>query len=276
MMVITHKSLSVFLGIVVGVMVVAGSCRSPEPTAMTFGMPDSPEGGRLFKQHCAACHGSEGRGNGPAAIALEVRPRDFRNEPFRYVSTLESVPTQADLVQSIRSGRRIGEMPSHPHLTDAEIRTLADYVREINRLGLVDQLLQETAEEDEELTREEIEEIAVERVTPSGAIAVTGPGPAFRPDTEVGRKLYLANCASCHGPAGRGDGLDMPVDEQGKVITVRDLTAGKFRGGGEPEEIFKRIVCGIPGTPMPVQESMTDEEVWQVVHYVKFLAGRRR
>jgi high-affinity iron transporter len=167
-------------------------------------------------------------------------------------------------------------MPAHPLLTDAEIRTLADYVREIRRLGLVDQLTQETAEEGEEFTREEIEEIASERVTPSPAITLTRPGPAFRPDTEVGRKLYVASCASCHGRAGRGDGLDMPLDEQGKPITVRDLTSGKFRGGGEPEEIFKRIVCGIPGTPMPVQESMSDEEAWQVVHYVKFLAGRRR
>lgn len=276
MMVITHKPLSVLLGIVVGVLVVAGSCRSHEPTSLTFGMPDSPEGGRLFKQHCAACHGSEGRGNGPAAIALEVRPRDFRNEPFRYVSTLESVPTQADLIQSIRSGRRFGEMPAHPQLTDPEIRLLADYVREIYRLGLVGRLTQEAVEEDQDLTPEEIEEIAEEILTPGEAITIPRPGPTFRPDTERGRKLYLASCAACHGSTGKGDGLDLPLDEQGKPITVRDLTSGKFRGGGEPEDIFKRIVCGIPGTPMPVQESMSDDEVWQVVHYVKFLAGRRR
>jgi mono/diheme cytochrome c family protein len=68
----------------------------------------------------------------------------------------------------------------------------------------------------------------------------------------------------------------MPVDEQGRPITVRDLTTGKFQGGGDLEELFKRIRCGVPGTPMPVQEAMSDEQVWQVVHYVRFLAGRRR
>ena len=85
----------------------------------------------------------------------------------------------------------------------------------------------------------------------------------------------MARCASCHGATGRGDGLDKPLDERGKRISVRDLTAGEFRGGIDREELFKRIRCGVPGTPMPTQEGMDDEEMWQLVYYVQFLAGRR-
>ncbi len=35
------------------------------------------EGARIFQQHCATCHGSDGRGHGPAAGALQEPPQDL-------------------------------------------------------------------------------------------------------------------------------------------------------------------------------------------------------
>ncbi len=35
-------------------------------------------GEALYRAHCAVCHGSEGRGDGPAAAALRPRPADLR------------------------------------------------------------------------------------------------------------------------------------------------------------------------------------------------------
>ncbi len=224
--------------------------------------------------HCAACHGKHARGDGPAAIALDVRPRDFWQEPFRYISTLNGVPTHDDLMQTIRSGRHFGAMPSRPHLSDTEARVLANYVREINRRGWAERLAREFAD-DEEMTPADIEEISLERVTPEEPIAIPRPPRGFRSSTETGRQLYFESCASCHGPTGKGDGLDTPEDDQGKPIAVRDLTTGQFRGGVTPEEVFKRIRCGVPGTPMPAQIGLTDEEVWELVYYVYYLAGRR-
>ena len=238
-------------------------------------MPASAAGYALYTAHCAACHGPNGLGNGPAAIALDVRPRDFRNEPFRYISSLDGVPTEDDLVQTIRAGRHLAGMPAGSQLLDAEIRTLADYVREINRLGWVERLTEEFAEQGEEVDSELIKEIALERVAPGEPITVGYPSRDFTPDTQVGRTLYMDSCASCHGPTGRGDGLDKPVDDSGRPIQVRDLTSGAFRGGTAPREIFKRIRCGVPGTPMPAQVALGDDEVWQLIHYVEFLAGWR-
>lgn len=37
----------------------------------------SVKGADLFRAHCAACHGAEGKGNGPAAKALKQRPADL-------------------------------------------------------------------------------------------------------------------------------------------------------------------------------------------------------
>lgn len=259
------------LGLVTLLAFLLGSCKMSGPLVP---MPPSPSGASLYAAHCAACHGSTGAGHGPARIALEVRPRDFRNESFRYVSTMNYTPTQADLVQTIRSGRRYGEMPAHPQLTDEEVALLAAYIHEIARLGLVERLTKDFAD-DPTTTLQEINEIAGERLTPDEIIVVPEPAAGFRPNTDVGRKLYAAACASCHGPTGRGDGLEKPEDEHGHPIQVRDLTIGAFRGGTQPEELFKRIRCGIPGTPMPSQYGLTDEEIWELVYYTRFLAGKR-
>lgn len=37
----------------------------------------SVKGPDLYRAHCAACHGSEGKGNGPAAPALKTLPADL-------------------------------------------------------------------------------------------------------------------------------------------------------------------------------------------------------
>ena len=234
----------------------------------------SLEGHSLFTAHCAPCHGATGGGRGPAAIALSVAPRDFRHERFRYVSTLNGVPTEDDLIRSIRFGRRFGEMPANPQLTDAELRTLARYIREIQRLGWLAVLREEFAD-DEDTSPDELEEISHIRVNPRDPIHVVRPERGFQRDLDMGRTLYAESCASCHGLTGRGDGLDKPLDEQGRPISVRDLTSGEYRGGTKVEEIFKRIRCGVPGTPMSAAAALTDEEVWQLVYYVRYLAGRK-
>ncbi len=37
----------------------------------------SVRGPDLYHAHCAACHGSDGKGNGPAAAALKTKPADL-------------------------------------------------------------------------------------------------------------------------------------------------------------------------------------------------------
>ncbi|MGD9857173.1 MAG: c-type cytochrome [Planctomycetaceae bacterium] len=106
-----------------------------------------------------------------------------------------------------------------------------------------------------------------------------------------GRALYLgprAKCATCHGESGLGDGsqtlavqknpvtnaeYDRPglFDDWGHPLKPRDLTAGIYRGGRRPVDLYRRIYAGIKGTPMPAfggSAGLKDDEIWDLVNYV--------
>lgn len=267
---------AVIVGVIAVSVFIAG-CQTkaslPSKPVMSPTVSPGSVGYELFLAHCAACHGTNGRGDGIARMALDVAPRDFRNEPFRYVSTMDGIPTHDDLVQSIKNGRVHGQMPAGPWLSDEAVNALADYVLELNRLGWVDRLTQEFAD-DQDMTSRDIEEIAFERVTTEEPIVVAMPGPRFRANLASGKTLFMESCASCHGPAGKGDGLDTPLDELGRPIKVRDLTTDPIQGGSDVFELYKRIRCGIPGTPMPAQPAMTNEQIWQLIFYTRNLMGQ--
>ncbi len=242
----------------------------------------------LYRQHCGACHGPTGEGDGRAASTFEVRPRAFRLEPFRFVSTTSGgAPSQDDLMRTIQRGIPHTEMPSM-HLGDIQTRRLADYIREIRRLGIIDQLSKGSdaeqpeepddeydeygEDEDESLSQEEIEEIATQQVTPGPVTPVPLRREDYQSDMSVGRSLFAQNCAACHGPTGRGNGPLVLVDTLARPIRARDLTTGAFRGGSGDRDLYWRIRVGIPGTPMAGFSYLSDEQVWQLVDYVRHLS----
>jgi hypothetical protein len=44
---------------------------------------DYPSGQQLFQDHCAACHGTDGTGNGPMAKVLKIPPADLTKISIR-------------------------------------------------------------------------------------------------------------------------------------------------------------------------------------------------
>src|SRR5690349_11668865 len=75
-------------------------------------------------------------------------------------------------------------------------------------------------------------------------------------DVSRGYALFLANCARCHGPEGKG-GVGPPLNDQAKLYNA--LTSTGASGGGHlnPDYIRSvlteggRIVCGDPNSVMP-------------------------
>src|SRR5262245_13480788 len=76
---------------------------------------------------------------------------------------------------------------------------------------------------------------------------------------DEGRRVYDQTCASCHAPAGRGD--------RGPA-----LDAGSFANGNEDGDLFHTIREGIAGSQMPPFRGLTDQQVWQVVSYIRSLS----
>jgi cytochrome c oxidase cbb3-type subunit III len=79
---------------------------------------------------------------------------------------------------------------------------------------------------------------------------------------KLGEFQFRSNCAFCHGLGARGGGRGP------------DLTRAKKRHGSTDAEMFHNIHEGIAGTAMPaavgsIGVGMTDQEVWQVIAYLR-------
>ncbi|MGB7435256.1 MAG: cytochrome c [Candidatus Acidiferrum sp.] len=56
--------------------------RTPEPTKAV--PPDLASGKLTYMDYCAACHGADGRGHGPAASELKTPPANLRRLTIRH------------------------------------------------------------------------------------------------------------------------------------------------------------------------------------------------
>ncbi len=96
--------------------------------------------------------------------------------------------------------------------------------------------------------------------------------PASTPDSVAkGKSLFAANCATCHGAEGKGDGdAGKALDPPPRNLHVR----GEFKYGAGDRGLYRTIFYGVDGTGMaPMEGTLTPEEVWQVVHFVHTLEG---
>ena len=109
---------------------------------------------------------------------------------------------------------------------------------------------------------------------PDDYIGRTNPlGPATDASTKAGEDLFqgkgrAANCAICHGKTGDGKGAlssqyDPPPRNFACAATVNGVVDG---------QLFWIIRFGSPGTAMPPHPRLNDDQVWQLVQYLRGLA----
>jgi mono/diheme cytochrome c family protein len=78
------------------------------------------QGKSIFENKCQLCHGVSGKGDGPAAAAMDPRPANFTNPEF----------WQGNVEQKITETVRRGKPPMPAFdLTDQEIKAVIDYMR---------------------------------------------------------------------------------------------------------------------------------------------------
>ncbi len=222
----------------------------------------SPEllalGKEVYTRQCQPCHGSSGKGDGEAAYLLYPKPRDFTTARYRLVSTWEGVPTDEDLFRTISRGMPGSAMPSWAHLSEQQRWGLVHYIKSFAQTPIQVKPSRAPAQEGE---------------LGSGVVIVP-PEPPYDAAAEArAKELFKDACASCHGPTGRGDGTQEQIDEKGYPTRPRDLTAGVFKGSPDPEILYRRIIAGIPGSPMPASDWAYGNDAWHLVHFIRSLSS---
>jgi mono/diheme cytochrome c family protein len=86
---------------------VAGAQQRTGPATSTLVIP-SMYGQDLFNFYCASCHGRDGRGGGPVAPALTVRPPDLTTLASRHGGQFPN-----EYVESFVNGNRVPAVTAH-------------------------------------------------------------------------------------------------------------------------------------------------------------------
>jgi cytochrome c oxidase cbb3-type subunit I/II len=214
-------------------------------------------GKALYQRYCVFCHGPHGDGQGESAPYLDPKPRDFTKAVFKCRSTPSgSLPLDSDLYSTISRGIHASGMPSWNPLLRQERADLVAYIKTFS------------SEFQEEKPGEPVE---------------IPPEPPSTPESiKRGADLFQSmNCWSCHGKDGRGHGPSAAslTDSKGYPIAPFDFTSGpRFKCGDTDRDMFRDLVTGLDGTPMPsFATAMTADQRWDVVHYIRGLSsGKNR
>lgn len=230
---------------------------SPAVTVAPRPAAPAPHAWCVYVTRCSTCHGYDGRGDGPAArfFAGDSMPRDFTRGLYRSRST-PGLPTDEDLYRTIVRGMPGSGMPPFAELSPADCWALVDIVKSFARRGDGRNPF-----------------VAFAREAPP-----IPPPPAPTPElVERGRAVLAAmKCAACHGEDLRGrsrrDGAFDWTDEAGRPIwRSRDLTRGVFKNGNAPEDLYRTIIYGQGGSPMPsFGDSLPDPlDRWALIYYLR-------
>ena len=254
----------------------AAGYHKPDLPVPSYEGNHEPNGAALFPQHCSRCHGERGKADGFTSEHLNPWARRFGEDRFQLATTTNAVPTDEDLIWVIDHGIAGTAMPSFDYLVDAEKQALVRHIRLLTWAGLYRKLYAQAERRRRRhrgSSRRSISSLARRRVE----------APAdFRQQRRTrfrGRKFFLANCATCHGNEGHGDGRGVKgmKTERGQATFPRDLARGVFKGGGEPDRLYYRLALGMPGTPMPgVAAALKPNEIGDVVNFVKSLSANAK
>lgn len=259
--------------------------------------PTLADSAALYTSECASCHGDTGAGDGPLGLAVAPRPRDFTLGVFKWSPVTPSGrPRRATLSDTIARGVPGTTMQAFTALTTAQREGLADWVRFLAVRGETERIAAELAAADGALELRHVERayaLVWSRWDEAASSEVSAPGDPPQDLTSPERRARGAArfvsagaaCVTCHGDEGRGDGPAVweegpegrrrRLDSFGLPSRPRDLATEPLHGGDRPEDVFRVIRDGIPGTIMPaVASNLDDDAVWDLVAHVLGLRAR--
>lgn len=268
-------SLLVGVSLVVGLSGPGSSWGQDETMPEGFTRQPAPEkpaaeqieaGKRVYFTKCVWCHGVEGAGDGPGAVRLWPRPRNFNAGTFkiRHTASGQLPLIDVDLLATVTHGLPGSAMPPWEGiLTEQQRRDVLAFV--------TTQLVQDREWQDEEF--EEFFVLDLEHIEPKAATPAS-----IRRGAEL---VVEKKCIECHGLEGRGDGNAFNLkDDWGFSIQPADWhKCWNFRGSRQDpynvRNIFRTFSTGLNGTPMPsFADNTSVDERWDIANYVNALCER--
>ncbi len=208
---------------------------------------DPRHGKLVYERYCVSCHGDLGNGAGEFAQWIQPKPRDYRQGTFKWRSTPSgSLPTVDDLEKTIRDGVYGTYMPTWRTIPHRSRLDVIAYIQQFSPRWKDEQ--------------------------PEAPIDI--PAEPANDAASIGRghDLFVSlKCSQCHGDSAQGDGESSHdlKDDWGNPIVPADLTAGHYKCGNTPRDVYRVFMTGLNGTPMPsfaTQISPTD--AWDLAHYI--------
>ncbi len=125
----------------------------------------------------------------------------------------------------------------------------------------------------EAVTRKEDPKLVAELARRAAGLLLTAypvpVAPRKLPEIRLGQTLYQAQCASCHGAAGNGDGPLAPnLDPKPIAFTDHERAATRSLMA-----LYQVVSQGVPGTSMPAFTTLSDDDRWALAWYVGTMAN---
>lgn len=252
-------------------------------------------GSRVYKRHCVQCHGLTGDGRGPTSLWVYPPARDFRQGQFKFVGTPtgQGWPSLTDLHRAVNRGIGGNSMPPFAMMNDANSAAAGRYTLHLMFRGLVEFDLIRLTDPDDTPTM--MKETAVKSLNTHFTLwdeaqkselqlkspPITEPRDAandanYSEQVRRGHELFLSPrsaCTTCHVDYGRSS--PWRYDVWGVAVKPPNLTQGNYKAGSEAADLFRRIRCGIVGVKMPAAIQLSNDEIWQIVTFLKALPDPR-
>ncbi len=221
----------------------------------------------IYKEYCSQCHGATGKGDGPAASGLSPKPAVHANMAF------DKLPLEYLYNVIYHGGRSVGKSTSMPY-----------WNLTIGQQGVADVIAHLKA------TFKGSPETASAAATGTGPSGVcpqsrqtrrapgkfrnmTNPLTANADNIKAGETLFQKTaqplaCMNCHGVKGDGNG------PMGAALNPRprNFTCGETMKDISDGQMYWIIKNGSKGTGMMAFSMMPDNQIWQLIHYIRTLA----